>query len=101
GHGAGRRGDRRLAAARRGPRRQGRRDRLRGGRARNRPAGAGEGMTRAQIPPEERLTNLVVALMATEIGLTKQQILENVSGYRQRSAAGVKMDALEKMFERD
>jgi proteasome accessory factor B len=58
-------------------------------------------MTRAQIPPEERLTNLVVALMATEIGLTKQQILENVSGYRQRSAAGVKMDALEKMFERD
>ncbi|MFC7790383.1 helix-turn-helix transcriptional regulator [Microbacterium sp. MAHUQ-60] len=58
-------------------------------------------MTRAQIPPEERLTNLVVALMATEIGLTKQQILENVSGYRQRSEAGVKMDALEKMFERD
>ena len=58
-------------------------------------------MTAAQIPPEERLTNLVVALMATEIGLTKQQILENVSGYRQRSAAGVKMDALEKMFERD
>lgn len=58
-------------------------------------------MTRAQIPPEERLTNLVVALMATEIGLTKQQILENVSGYRQRSAAGVKADALEKMFERD
>ena len=41
-----------------------------------------------QIPPEERLTNLVVALMATEIGLTKQQILETVSGYRQRSAAG-------------
>lgn len=58
-------------------------------------------MSRAQIPPEERLTNLVVALMATEIGLTKQQILENVSGYRQRSEAGAKPDALEKMFERD
>jgi proteasome accessory factor B len=36
-------------------------------------------VTPAQIPAEERLTNLVVALMATEIGLTKQQILENVS----------------------
>ncbi len=55
----------------------------------------------AQIPAEERLTNLVVALMATEIGLTKQQILDNVSGYRQRADAGVRAAALEKMFERD
>lgn len=55
----------------------------------------------ARIPPEERQTNLVVALMATEIGLTKQQILENISGYRQRAAAGARADALEKMFERD
>ncbi|MDA4894919.1 WYL domain-containing protein [Streptomyces sp. MS2A] len=54
-----------------------------------------------RIPPEERLTNLVVALMATEVGLTKQQILENVSGYRQRQEAGARADALEKMFERD
>lgn len=53
------------------------------------------------IPAEERQTNLVVALMATEIGLTKQQILDNVSGYRQRAEAGAKTDALEKMFERD
>lgn len=58
-------------------------------------------MTPARIPAEERLTNLVVALMATEIGLTKQQIIENVSGYRQRVEAGAKTDALEKMFERD
>jgi proteasome accessory factor B len=58
-------------------------------------------VTPAQIPAEERLTNLVVALMATEIGLTKQQILENVSGYRQRIEAGAKPDSLEKMFERD
>ncbi|WP_309064197.1 helix-turn-helix transcriptional regulator [Microbacterium sp.] len=58
-------------------------------------------MNPVQIPAEERLTNLVVALMATEIGLTKQQILENVSGYRQRAEAGAKQDALEKMFERD
>ncbi|WEK59783.1 MAG: WYL domain-containing protein [Candidatus Microbacterium colombiense] len=55
----------------------------------------------ARIPAEERLTNLVVALMATEIGLTKQQILDNVSGYRQRAHAGTRSDALEKMFERD
>ncbi|MBT2485881.1 MULTISPECIES: YafY family protein [unclassified Microbacterium] len=55
----------------------------------------------ARIPAEERLTNLVVALMATEIGLTKQQILDNVSGYRQRADAGARSDALEKMFERD
>lgn len=55
----------------------------------------------ARIPPEERLTNLIVALMASEAGLTKQQILENVSGYRQRVESGVKADALEKMFDRD
>lgn len=55
----------------------------------------------ARIPAEERLTNLVVALMATEIGLTKQQILDNVSGYRQRADAGARTDALERMFERD
>jgi proteasome accessory factor B len=58
-------------------------------------------VTPAQIPAEERLTNLVVALMATEIGLTKQQILDNVSGYRQRVEAGANRDSLEKMFERD
>lgn len=55
----------------------------------------------SRIPPEERQTNLVVALMATDIGLTKQQILDNVSGYRQRAETGTRMDALEKMFERD
>lgn len=55
----------------------------------------------SRIPAEERLTNLVVALMSTEIGLTKQQILENVSGYRQRTEAGVKDAALDRMFERD
>jgi proteasome accessory factor B len=52
-----------------------------------------------RIQAEERQLNLIVALMATEIGLTKQQILETVSGYRQRASA--KPDALEKMFERD
>ena len=52
-------------------------------------------------PPEERLVNLVVALMATEQGLTKDTILSSVSGYREQSEAGASKDALEKMFERD
>lgn len=55
----------------------------------------------ARTPPEERLLNLVVALMSTARGLTKEDILQSVSGYRQRSEAGASTDALEKMFERD
>ncbi|WP_159498830.1 YafY family protein [Microbacterium sp. 18062] len=51
--------------------------------------------------PEERLVNLVVALLATEQGLTKETILSSVSGYREQSEAGASKDALEKMFERD
>ncbi|WP_420846187.1 helix-turn-helix transcriptional regulator [Microbacterium caowuchunii] len=51
--------------------------------------------------PEERLVNLVVALMATEQGLTKETILSSVSGYREQSESGASKDALEKMFERD
>jgi proteasome accessory factor B len=52
-------------------------------------------------PPEERLVNLVVALMATEQGLTKDTILTSVAGYREQSQAKASKDALEKMFERD
>lgn len=51
--------------------------------------------------PEERLLNLVVALMATEQGLTKDTILESVAGYREQVEGGAGRDALEKMFERD
>ncbi|WP_405372764.1 MULTISPECIES: helix-turn-helix transcriptional regulator [unclassified Microbacterium] len=51
--------------------------------------------------PEERLVNLVVALLATEQGLTKDAILSSVAGYREQSASGASKDALEKMFERD
>ena len=51
--------------------------------------------------PEERLVNLVVALMATEQGLTKDTILASVAGYREQSSGGASKDALEKMFERD
>jgi len=52
-------------------------------------------------PPEERLVNLVVALVATEQGLTKDTILTSVSGYREQTDSGASKDALEKMFERD
>ncbi|GAA2992130.1 proteasome accessory factor B [Microbacterium terrae] len=55
----------------------------------------------AKNPPEERLVNLVVALMATEQGLTKDTILSSVAGYREQLEGGAKKDALEKMFERD
>ncbi|MDY0909845.1 WYL domain-containing protein [Microbacterium sp. CFBP9034] len=55
----------------------------------------------AKNPPEERLVNLVVALMATDQGLTKDTILTSVAGYREQGAAGASKDALEKMFERD
>ncbi|RLK49251.1 helix-turn-helix transcriptional regulator [Microbacterium telephonicum] len=51
--------------------------------------------------PEERLVNLVVALLATEQGLTKDAILSSVSGYREQHESGASKDALEKMFERD
>ena len=55
----------------------------------------------AKIPPEERLVNLVVALLATDQGLTKGTILTSVAGYREQNEAGASKDALEKMFERD
>lgn len=57
--------------------------------------------TSVRNAPEERLVNLVVALMATEQGLTKETILGSVSGYREHADAGASKDALEKMFERD
>lgn len=57
--------------------------------------------TASRPAPEERLVNLVVALMATEQGLTKDTILSSVAGYREQYEAGASKDALEKMFERD
>lgn len=54
-----------------------------------------------KIPPEERLLSLTVALVSSQYGLTKEQILSSVSGYRERRQEGASLDALEKMFERD
>ena len=50
---------------------------------------------------EERLFSLVLALIATEIGLTKSDILATVQGYRHRFVLGGDNASLERQFERD
>lgn len=55
----------------------------------------------SRVPVEERLFSLVLALLATETGLTKNEILSTVQGYRQRYAAGGDNANLERQFERD
>lgn len=52
-----------------------------------------------KVRPEERQLNLVLALVATPNGLTKDQILGSVQGYSERTSGDRR--ALEKMFERD
>ena len=54
-----------------------------------------------RITVEERLFSLVLALIATEIGLTKSDILSTVQGYRQRYLSGGDNANLERQFERD
>jgi proteasome accessory factor B len=58
-------------------------------------------VTQAAVPVEERLFSLVLALLATETGLTKNEILSTVQGYRQRFASGGDNANLERQFERD
>ena len=53
------------------------------------------------MPVEERLFSLVLALLATESGLTKNEILSTVQGYRQKYRAGGDNANLERQFERD
>ena len=56
----------------------------------------------SRVPVEERLFSLVLALLATESGLTKNEILSTVQGYRQKYRAGGGDNAnLERQFERD
>ncbi len=54
-----------------------------------------------RVPAEERLFSLVLALLSTESGLTKSEILANVQGYRQRFTTGGDNASLERQFERD
>ncbi|TFD33309.1 helix-turn-helix transcriptional regulator [Cryobacterium cryoconiti] len=55
----------------------------------------------SRVSVEERLFSLVLALIATEIGLTKADILSTVQGYRQRYVSGGDNASLERQFERD
>ncbi|RIX27704.1 helix-turn-helix transcriptional regulator [Amnibacterium setariae] len=55
----------------------------------------------AAVSNEERLFSLVLALLATETGLTKADILSSVQGYRQRYRANGGNASLERQFERD
>ena len=55
--------------------------------------------------PEQRLFNLVLALLSSERGLTKQEVFERVDGYDVSPADGEtrkqRIAALERQFERD
>ncbi|WP_374948062.1 helix-turn-helix transcriptional regulator [Agreia sp.] len=53
------------------------------------------------VAVEERLFSLVLALVSTEIGLTKSEILGAVQGYRQKFVPGGDNSSLERQFERD
>jgi proteasome accessory factor B len=54
-----------------------------------------------KISVEERLFSLVLALLATETGLTKNEILSTVQGYRQSYDVAGDNANLERKFERD
>lgn len=62
---------------------------------------AAEKLKRQSIPVEERLFSLVLALLATETGLTKNEILSTVQGYRQKYEYSGENSSLERQFERD
>ncbi|WP_241978835.1 YafY family protein [Cryobacterium sp. Hh7] len=53
------------------------------------------------VTAPERLFSLVLALVATDTGLTKADILANVQGYRQRFLIAGPNGSLERQFERD
>ena len=54
-----------------------------------------------QVPAEERLWCLVMALVAFNRGMSKHEIFENVRGYRDDYRRGGVTPALDKMFEND
>ena len=55
----------------------------------------------ASVPVEERLFSLVLALLASEQGLGKAEILSTVQGYRQRYSRSGDNASLDRQFERD
>jgi proteasome accessory factor B len=54
-----------------------------------------------QVKPEERLWCLILALIPSQRGMSKQDIFENVRGYREEYATTGATDALNKKFDRD
>lgn len=54
-----------------------------------------------RVPVEERLFSLVLALLATEQGLTKAEILSTVTGYAARYGLASDRANLDRQFERD
>ena len=54
-----------------------------------------------RVPVEERLFSLVLALLATDSGLTKNEILSTVQGYSQKYSHSGDNSNLERQFERD
>lgn len=58
-------------------------------------------MTAPTIRPEDRLFHLILALMATSQGLSKDHILTTVHGYQEDVEAGVQRATIERRFERD
>ncbi len=54
-----------------------------------------------RIPVEDRLFSLVLALLATEAGLLKSEILSSVRGYAERYDESGQNANLERQFERD
>ncbi len=57
----------------------------------------GSGSGSPGVPPAERLLNLVIALVNTNVSMTKQQIRRGVAGYGDAPT----VEAFERMFERD
>lgn len=57
--------------------------------------------TSQRVTVEERLFSLVLALLVSENGLTKAEILSTVQGYRQRFSPAEDNSNLERLFERD
>jgi proteasome accessory factor B len=55
----------------------------------------------ARVTKDERIFSLILALVASRDGLTKQQILSTVHGYATDFASGKNREALERKFERD
>lgn len=58
-------------------------------------------MARSPVPNEERVFSLVLALVSSEHGLTKHELLSSVYGYADRYGNQSQRSALDRQFERD